>query len=123
MRKYNPGMRPPDLRARNPAALLDLELAHERACSLGRLGRALEAALRELADFDDRHPRFTPIPQADRQARSALVSKAAHALWNLTVQREACGLSHTQTMMDDYHVPADVQRMMGAMDEPECATA
>src|SRR4051812_6111840 len=39
----------------NPAILLDHEFAQERASALGRLGRALEAALAALAAFDANH--------------------------------------------------------------------
>ncbi len=117
------GSVPPGLRARSPAALLDLELLHEKASSLGRLGRALEAALRALAEFDACHPRSDPMSPRDRQARSDLVADTAHALWNLTVQREACGIRHTQSMIEDYRVPGEVQSAMGAMRVPTTATA
>jgi hypothetical protein len=36
----------------NPAAALDYEIAQEKASTLGRLGRALEAALAALHAFD-----------------------------------------------------------------------
>ncbi len=67
MHRHILGKVSPDLRARSPSALLDLELIHERASSLGRLGRALEAALHQLAEFDACHPREAPISLRDRQ--------------------------------------------------------
>ena len=47
-----------------PADLLEHEFAQERATALGRLGRALEAALAALAEFDAEPPDLTP---ADRR--------------------------------------------------------
>ena len=49
-----------------------------------------------------------------RQARRALVTEAGHALWMLVVQREACGLRDSRTLMRDYDVPGEVQQCMGA---------
>ena len=44
--------RPLNIWTDNPAAALDYEIAQEKASTLGRLGRALEAALAALRDFD-----------------------------------------------------------------------
>jgi hypothetical protein len=103
-------LRPPkppsvDLR-KTPISALDYELAQEKASALGRLGRALERALEALAAFD---------AQADRdpQRRSALVAAAGAALWHFVVQREACGLRDSRTVMRDYGVPAEVRDRMG----------
>jgi hypothetical protein len=116
------GRFPPDLRARSPAALLDLELVHEKASSLGRFGRNLEGALRALCDFDATHRRSPSILPQDLQVRSALVAEAGRMLWHLVVQREACGLYDSRAVMEDYQVPAEVQREMGAMRDPRrCA--
>ena len=68
MLTYLGGKLPSDLWARSPAALLDVELAHEKASSLGRLGRNLEGALQALADFDATLPRCPP--SRPRSARS-----------------------------------------------------
>jgi hypothetical protein len=89
-----------------PIAALDYELAQEKASALGRLGRALERALEALAAFD---------AQADRdpQRRSALVAAAGTALWHFIVQREACGLRDSRTVMRDYRVPPEVRDRMG----------
>jgi hypothetical protein len=95
----------------SPAAVLDYELAQEKASALGRLGRGLEAALTELHAFD-----ATRQPAKDtRDARSTLVAKAGHALWLLVVQREALGLRDTRQLMRDYQVPGDVQHRMGVL--------
>lgn len=100
--------KPPD----NPAAALDYEIAQEKAATLGRLGRALEAALAELRDHDAR-------PNADlvaaRQLRRALVANAGYALWMFVVQRESAGLRDSRQVMRDYGVPAEVQSRMGML--------
>jgi hypothetical protein len=111
-----------------PVDVLGHEIIQEQASALGRLGRALEAALAELRAFDDAHPADASpsettsspasnrLPQAevrDREARRALVSAAGHALWMFMVQREACGLRETRSLMRDYRVPAEVQERMG----------
>jgi hypothetical protein len=94
----------------NPAAALDYELAQEKASTLGRLGRALEAALAALREFD------AQPPSADtRKERSALVAQAGHALWMFVVQREALGLRDTRQLMRDYRVPVEVQHRMGVL--------
>ncbi len=47
-------LRPPGAFARTePVVALDYEIAQERASALGRLGRALEAALAALAEYDN----------------------------------------------------------------------
>jgi hypothetical protein len=85
---------------------LDYEIAQEQASALGRLGRALEAALAALSDYDGTHP--------ERTARRAeLVAGAADALWCFMVQREACGLRDPRPVLRDYRVPAEVQNRMG----------
>ena len=96
----------------NPAAALDYEIAQEKASTLGRLGRALEAALAALTAFDAENPGLS----ADaRHKRRTLVAEAGHALWLFVVQREAIGLRDSRQMMRDYRVPAEVQNRMGLM--------
>src|SRR6267142_5758769 len=101
--------RNPDLWQKSPAAALDYELAQEKASALGRLGRALEAALQALAQFDAAHPSRGP---AERDTRSSLVAAAGHVLWQFIVQREACGLRDSGMVMRMYKVPAEVQNRM-----------
>ena len=95
----------------NPAAALDYEIAQEKASTLGRLGRALEAALAALRDFDAQ-PREASAEA--RQTRRALVMDAGHALWLFVVQRESLGLRDTRQLMRDYRVPGEVQNHIGA---------
>ena len=91
--------------------MLDYELAQEKASTLGRLGRALEAALAALRDHDAQ----AEHTDETHQARRALVAQAGHALWLFVVQREALGLRDTRRVMRDYRVPADVQNRMGLL--------
>ena len=93
---------------------LDYEIAQERASALGRLGRALEAALAALVEHDRRHG----DDQGDREQagrRRRLVQEAGHALWCFMVQREACGLRDPRPVLRDYRVPVEVQNHMGIL--------
>jgi hypothetical protein len=103
-----PGKPSSDLWRKSPAGVLDYEIAQETASALGRHGRALEAALKNLIDFD------AADPQQQTSDRAALVAAAAQALWHFIVQREACGLRDTGTVVRMYGVPAEVQHRMGA---------
>jgi hypothetical protein len=132
-------LRPTPGSARQPVAL-DYEIAQEQASALGRLGRALEAALLALAEFDrsleggpDRMPAYEPAPDRStsegaqetgllpgepRKTRANLVAAASHALWCFIVQRESCGLRDPRPVIRDYRVPAEVQDRMGIMAAP-----
>ena len=101
-----------------PVESLDYEIVQEKASALGRLGGGLEAALAALQAFDAAHPESdgaseSGVSTAEREARRALVSAAGQALWMFVVQRGACGLRETRSMMRDYKVPAEVQERMG----------
>jgi hypothetical protein len=97
---------------RIPVDVLSYELAEERATALGRMGRALEEALAKLREFDAANPR-SGAPASAQQARRTLVAEAGHALWMFVVQREACGLRDSRTIMRAYNVPGEVQQCMG----------
>ena len=97
---------------RAPADVLNYELVQEQASALGRMGRALEAALATLREFDDAHPRVD-APASAQQARRTLVAQAGQALWMFVVQREACGLRDSRAVMRNYNVPSEVQQRMG----------
>jgi len=84
---------------------LDYEIAQEQASALGRLGRALEAALAALAAHD--------LAAAPAGERARLVQAASDALWCFVVQREACGLRDSRPVIRDYRVPAEVHHRMG----------
>jgi hypothetical protein len=95
---------------KNPAATLDFEIAQEKASTLGRLGRGLEAALAALRTHDAKEP-----ADGSREARRALVAEAGYALWLFVVQREALGLRDARQVMRDYQVPPEVQGRMGLL--------
>jgi hypothetical protein len=99
---------------RVPVDVLDYEIAQDTAAALGRMGRALEEALAKLQEFDAENPR-SGAPASAQKERRTLVTEAGHALWMFVVQREACGLRDSRTVMRDYNVPGDVQRCMGAV--------
>jgi hypothetical protein len=105
-----PGKPAADLWRKSPAGVLDYEIAQETASALGRLGRALETALKVLADHD-----VGALEPVDRARRAPLVAAAAHALWEFVVQREACGLRDTTTVVRMYRVPREVHDRMGAV--------
>jgi hypothetical protein len=97
---------------RTPFDVLNYEILQEQAAALGRMGRALEAALAKLREFDAAHPR-AGAPASAQKARRTLVMEAGHALWMFVVQREACGLRDSRAVMRNYNVPGDVQQRMG----------
>jgi hypothetical protein len=104
-------------------AALDYEIAQEQASALGRLGRALEAALAALSEHDrkaaqdDRMPSYGSTT-TDCETRARLVREASEALWCFMVQRESCGLRDPRSVIRDYQVPAEVQNRMGIFAAP-----
>jgi hypothetical protein len=94
---------------------LGYEIAQEQAAGLGRLGRALEAALAALSEHDElqSHCGNHRERTAAGGARARLLQEAGDALWCFVVQREACGLRDQRAIMREYRVPADVQNRMG----------
>jgi len=84
---------------------LDYEIVQEQASALGRAGRALEAALTALADYE--------AAAAAGRTRGELVQAASDALWRFLVQRECCGLRDARQVIRDYRVPAEVQNRVG----------
>jgi len=101
------------------AGALDYEIVQEQAAALGRLGRALEAALAALSNYD--RAQAEPGDDAARTrsgapTRAKLVQDASHALWHFIIQREACGLRDWRLIVREYHVPAEVQNRMGVFD-------
>ena len=93
-------------------AALDYEIAQEQVSALGRMGRALEAALAALAEYDRGHG--AKDSGAKDAARARLVGDASDALWCFMVQREAFGLRDPRPVIRDYRVPAEVHNRMGA---------
>lgn len=96
---------------RSGYAVLEYEIAQERASALGRQGRRLEAALAALAACP-------PATTSNRKIRDDLVAQAGYALWLLIVQREACGITGTAHVLQDYRVPDEVHARMGPLATP-----
>jgi Family of unknown function (DUF6665) len=92
--------------SRSGYATLEYEIAQEKASALGRLGRRLEGALAALAAC-------SRTAASDRKVRDSLVEQAGYALWLFVVQREACGLTDSARVMQDYGVPNEVHARMG----------
>ena len=104
-------LRPPRAGSSSTASrpnALDYEIVQEQAAALGRLGRALEAALAALAACERDH-------RERDAARAALVQQASETLWCLLVQREACGLREPWPVLRDYRVPAEVYNRVGVV--------
>jgi hypothetical protein len=103
-------------------AALDYEIAQEQVSALGRMGRALEAALAALAEYDRSHGAKDSGAKdsgakdsgAKDAARARLVRDASDALWCFMVQREAFGLRDPRPVIRDYRVPTEVYNRMGA---------
>jgi hypothetical protein len=106
---------PPPRARQAPVEVLADELAKEKATALGRMGRALEAALAELAAFDADHAREAASPEQRQPLRTSLVAAASVALWHFVVQREACGLRDMRYVLRDYRVPPEVAARMGVL--------
>ena len=73
---------PPPRARQTPVETLADELAKERATALGRMGRALEAAIAELAAFDADHDHEALSPERG-QSRASLVAAAGLACGTL----------------------------------------
>ena len=89
------------------SAALEQEIFNEKAGTLARLNRKLEAALASLPEHD---------PDADepaRENRDRLLAEAGEALWNVTIQRELCGLTRHKEFFDHMKVPRAVRLRMG----------
>ncbi len=83
-------------------SVLEAELAAERAATLGRAGRTVEAALAALRDG---------APNvADRPT---LLRTAADAVWSYMVQREAAGLYDHRAALEHFAVPPEVMARVG----------
>ena len=106
-------LRPP--RSKTPQSrenALDYEIVQEQGAALGRLGRALEAALAALSTHDRQQAEGCRGDIAP-SIRQSLVQDASTALWCFIIQREACGLRDQRLIMRNYQVPREVQNRMG----------
>ncbi|MFN3514645.1 MAG: DUF6665 family protein [Phenylobacterium sp.] len=100
---------PQSLGARSPLQtgvdILGVEIQEEKALSLGRAGRAVEAALARLEDPD----------ALAQEGREALLKAAAQAVWKFFIQREACGARDHRPVIAHYAIPRAVLARLGAM--------
>jgi hypothetical protein len=86
---------------------LEVEIAAEKAASLGRAGRALEKALARIGASSD---------PAEREGR---VQDAADALYAFLVQRELCGLLNHLSVLAEFGIPREVTVRVGARPKAE----
>jgi hypothetical protein len=87
--------------------LLEYELVQEKAATLARVFKRLQAALDALAAYD-RDPRAE-----EAATREELVAAAGEALWYYVIQREVCGLRDSEAVMRALGVPREVRLRMG----------
>lgn len=90
---------------RKVPSALEAEIAGEKAAALGRSGRTLRSALEKLAKFDAGTARRG-------SKRAELVALAGEAYWAYVVQREAMGLVHNESIIEEYGIPPEVVRSM-----------
>jgi hypothetical protein len=88
--------------ARTAYETLELEIASERAASLGRAGRRLEVALAALAAYG-----------GDEAEREELVAEAGEVLWFYVIQRECLRMFDHENAFAIYRVPGEVMARMG----------
>jgi hypothetical protein len=104
--------KPKDLLARQHAAganPLEHAINAERAITLGRLGREVEAAL--LAWQSTREAR-------EPERRAAALQACADAVWRYFIQRELQGLMRHEPVIEFYQIPQEVLARVGASSSP-----
>ena len=79
------------------------EIAGEKATSLGRAGRLVEATLARLASH-----------AGEEEERRALVQEAADAVYAYFIQRELIGLRRHGDVIREYAIPKAVLARLGA---------
>ena len=88
------------------AAALEQEILNEKAATLSRLIKKLETALELLNAAED-------DPHASEKIRLDRLADAGEALWNVTIQRELCGLRRHKEFNNHLSVPRAVRLCMG----------
>jgi len=89
-----------------PIDPLEYELQGERAASLGRVARQMEAAVAALRERDQG-------ARAGGALRDELFAEAADRVWCYVVQREALGWRDHSEALALYRVPAELVARMG----------
>lgn len=87
------------------AEQVDNEILEEKAASLSRAGRRVEAALEAIRAHDAREG-----PGADR---SALLDAAAREVWALLIQHELSGFRDEKRTIEQYRIPREVMARVG----------
>jgi hypothetical protein len=95
--------------------LLQYEIVQEKAATLSRIGKRLEAALAALAAFD---AAGGDAEDTDEGRRDELVAAAGEALWYYVIQREVCGLRDGEAVMRQLGIPREVRLRMGYVPRP-----
>ena len=107
--------KPQDLLARKPLEgtnPLEHALNAERAVTLGRLGREVEAALLTLRSVSE-------VREPER--RAAALQACADAVWRYFIQREMQGLMSHEPVIEFYQIPREVLARVGASSTPSRA--
>ncbi len=89
----------------NAAQQVEQEILEEKAASLSRAGRRVEAALEAIKAHD-----ASAEPGGDR---IALLDEAARAVWALLIQRELCGFRDETRTIQHYRIPREVIARVG----------
>ncbi len=87
------------------AEQVEQEILEEKAASLTRAGRLVEAAVAAVAAHDRGE-----TPDANR---AELLDEAARAVWALLIQRELCGLRDETWVIRQYQIPQAVMARVG----------
>lgn len=87
------------------AAALEQEIFSEKASTLSRLTKKLEAALADLTAAQE--------PDIGEEEQLRRLAAAGEALWYVTIQRELCGLRGHREFYDFMNVPRHVRLHMG----------
>jgi len=107
--------KPTDLLARQHAAgasPLEHALNAERALTLGKLGREVEAALLTWQSISS-------VREPER--RAAALQACADAVWRYFIQREVQGLMSHEPVIEFYRIPREVLARVGASSSPSRA--
>lgn len=85
---------------------LEYEVLQEKAFTLGRMGRRLDASLAALRAFD-------AAGTGDAAERDALVAAAGESAWYYMIQRKLTGFRDNDSVLRELGVPREVQARMG----------
>jgi hypothetical protein len=90
---------------------VQLEIAEEKAGTLGRTGQRLQAAVERLREHERSRTRGDRQTDANRER---LLWELAERAESFIVQREACGLRDNRHALAFYGVPREAAARIGA---------